>query len=178
MRIQSILEIYEKAFGQKINREKTSIFFSKNMKTAIRDLILSIVGVNSTQSYEKYIGIPTIIDRSRTFSFKSIQDKVWDRLNGWKEKNLLQAKKEVLIKVLVQAILTYTMSVFKLPKTLCKCINSMMVRFWRGHKENTSQIAWKSWDKLGCSKNSGVLGFWDLELYNQALLAKQGWRLI
>jgi hypothetical protein len=76
VRIKSILEIYEKAFGQKINREKTSIFFSKYMKTAIRDQILSIVGVNSTQSYEKYIGIPTIIDRSKTCSFKSIQGRI------------------------------------------------------------------------------------------------------
>jgi hypothetical protein len=78
----------------------------------------------------------------------------------------------VLIKAVVQAIPTYTMSIFKLPKTLCKCINSMMVRFWWGHKENTSQIAWKSWDKLGRSKNSGGLGFQDLELYKQAFLAK------
>jgi hypothetical protein len=37
--------------------------------------------------------------------------------------------KEVLLKVVVQAIPTYTVSVFLLTKTLCKEINSMIARF-------------------------------------------------
>ena len=51
-------------------------------------------------------------------------------MNGWKEKFISQAGKEVLLKAVVQAIPTYTMSVFQLPKTLCKEISSMMSKFW------------------------------------------------
>lgn len=50
-------------------------------------------------------------------------------MNGWKEKFLSQARKVVLLKAVVQAILTYTMNVFKLPKTLCREINIMMSKF-------------------------------------------------
>ncbi|KAF5442562.1 hypothetical protein F2P56_035206, partial [Juglans regia] len=42
------------------------------------------------------------------------------------------AGKEVLIKAVLQAIPSYTMSVFKLPKKLCKEINIILSKFWLG----------------------------------------------
>jgi hypothetical protein len=59
----------------------------------------------------------------------------------------------------VQAIPTYCMSVFKLPKTLCAEINSMMMRFFWGHKEEEKRIHWLSWSKLSLSKAQGRYGF-------------------
>lgn len=62
-------------------------------------------------------------------SFSSIKGHIWDRIYGWKEKFLSHAGKEVLLKAVLQAIPTYTMSVFKLLKSLCKGINSLLSKF-------------------------------------------------
>ncbi len=64
------------------------------------------------------------------------------------------------------------MSVFQLPKTLCWEINSLMAKFWWGHKDNMTKISWMKWSKMGSRRDSGGLGYRDLELFNLALLAK------
>ena len=54
-----------------------------------------------------------MVGKSRVASFASIKGRIWDKINGWKEKFLSHAGKEVLMKAVLQAIPTYTMSVFK-----------------------------------------------------------------
>jgi hypothetical protein len=177
-RLTKLLEEYEVASGQKLNKEKTSIFFSRNTSTEKKEEISSLSGLNATQCYEKYLGLPTMVGRSRYKAFKSIKYKVWTRLNDWKVKFLSQAGKEILIKAVVQAIPTYIISVFLLPISLCKELNALMQRFWWGHKDNSTKIHWISWERMGVSKDRGGLGFIELVMFNKALLAKQLWRIM
>ncbi|KAL5547784.1 hypothetical protein UlMin_003015 [Ulmus minor] len=80
--------------------------------------------------------------------FSFIKSRVWNKVNGWNSFLFSQAGKETLIKVMFQAIPSYTMSCFKMPKRMIKDIHRL--------------ISW----------------FWDPKGFNKALLAKQGWRLI
>ena len=52
-KMMDLLSAYEGALGQKVNKEKTAIFFSKVVNEASRQLIKGILGVQEIQHYEK-----------------------------------------------------------------------------------------------------------------------------
>lgn len=88
---------------------------------------------------------------------------------------LFQAGKEVLIKVILQVVPFYTMSIFKLPKALCNELEQMLGNFWWGSRDNEHKTHWMSWKRMGKAKDQGELGFRNLECFKLALLAKQLW---
>jgi hypothetical protein len=65
LRIQEVLDIYERASGQKLNNKKASMFFSCNTHKDTKAHILSVVGVSVSQSFEKYMGLPALVGCSK-----------------------------------------------------------------------------------------------------------------
>jgi hypothetical protein len=65
-------------------------------------------------------------------TFQSIIDSIQIKMEGWRAKTLSQASILVLIKAVAATIPSYAMSIFLLPKSLCKRIDQLFKNFWWG----------------------------------------------
>ena len=97
--------------------------------------------------------------RGKRAMFFEIKERVAKRLQGWKEKFLSKAGREVLIKAIAQVIPTYSMNCFLLPKSWCSDVDGLIAKYWWGQTKNERKIHWVKWDKLRRRKFEGGLGF-------------------
>ncbi|XP_016177831.1 uncharacterized protein LOC107620131 [Arachis ipaensis] len=173
-----IINKYTETSGQRINTEKSGLIFGRHVPIQSKVNTEEITGMASWEDPERYLGLPARWGRSKNKALEWIEEKILDKMQGWKEKLLNQAGKEVLIKAVIQAIPIYAMNVIKFPISFCKRIEAATARFWWSNNEKERSIHWKSWTKMTKSKKNGGLGFKGLECQNIAHLAKQAWRLL
>ena len=80
--ILEVLDKYEQASSQQINRDKTQIFFSTNTERSIQESIKALLGVLAITQYEKYLGLPSFVGRAKKQSFNYIRERIWHKMQG------------------------------------------------------------------------------------------------
>ena len=136
-----MLQVYENSSGQQLNGSKTSLFFSPDTEMGTKETIKAMFGARVIRPYESYLGLPSLVGRSKRNTFAQLKQRISNKLAGWKEKSLSSAGKEVLIKAVAQAMPSYTMSCFKLPDKLCEELTGMVRQFWWGQVKDEKKLA-------------------------------------
>jgi hypothetical protein len=137
-----ILKTYELASDQEINLSKSEVFFSRNLSRAAQEDLSSIMGVKHVLGTGTYLGLPSMVGRSKKETFAYIKDRIWKRINSWRSRPLSRAGKEVMIKSVLQAIPAYIMNIYILPDALINDIERMLNAFWWGGGSDNKGIRW------------------------------------
>lgn len=172
-KVKEILNIFQRSSGQLLSQSKCSLLFSEACPVQVREEIKEILGVTISVFESKYLGLPTPEGRMKDEHFQPIMDKLGKRCCDWNERFMSQAAKEVNVKSVVQALPAYIMGVFKMSMGFCGRYQKMIRDFWWGDKENHRKVHWMSWENMTRHKKNGGIGFRDMHLFNQALLARQ-----
>lgn len=99
--IHDILNDFSAISGQENNFQKSVLFFDKLAFLQLQQSISEVLEIPISDGYGTYLGLPCLISRSKKDIFQLVKDRVWKKLNGWKEKILSQAGNVVLIKNVV-----------------------------------------------------------------------------
>ncbi|XP_073120389.1 uncharacterized protein [Henckelia pumila] len=64
-----------------------------NVASLLKNAICETLGVVYTTNHGHYLGLPSLIGRNKIEVFDFIKEKVWKRMNGWRQKFLSRAGK-------------------------------------------------------------------------------------
>jgi hypothetical protein len=82
--LKRILREYETCSGQKVNLQKSSIYFGKGLEETARSNLKQTVGIQCEALSEKYLGLPTVVGRARNGVFKNLTESSRGKTKGWK----------------------------------------------------------------------------------------------
>jgi len=157
--IKDILDKYQEASGQKVNLDKSDMFFSPNINLDFKKSFEANLPIKISDNINKYLGMPTHFGCFKEQDFSFLMDRIWAKLKSWKEKLLSFGGRGVFIRAVAQAIPTYIMSCFLLPKRVCDKIEQAVCNFRWGNFEHRKKIHWTRKDNLFTTKHTRGMGF-------------------
>ncbi|XP_058198434.1 uncharacterized protein LOC131313954 [Rhododendron vialii] len=151
-----IMGCFGEASSLSLNANKSSVVFSHNTKIEVKEEIKRILGMEKMKGTKKYLGLPSFWGKSKKESLSYLRDKIVRKTQGWGNKDLNHAGKEVLIKSILQPI----------PMFIFMCIKGLLEAV-RGSSPSwiwCSQLEGKKLIQEGIQWNMGsgeLIRFWD-----------------
>lgn len=118
------------ASGQQINKLKSSVFFSCNTLQTTRDMVYNALGFQEATEGTTYLGLPNFVGRNKKVVFGYLKQRMQSRIESWDKVFLSKGGKELMLKIVSQALSSYAMGIFLLPKQLCNEMESLMSKYW------------------------------------------------
>lgn len=123
--------------------------FSNNTHRVEKKAVRNTFGFKEMATNSIYLGDSPLLSRNKNKDFSRLKDNITQRIEGWNRNLLSKAGKTTIITSVIQAILTYAMSMFRMPKRLCNDLDAVVCRFWWGSKKEKDHfLAFKAWKEI------------------------------
>ncbi|PKA48726.1 Putative ribonuclease H protein [Apostasia shenzhenica] len=138
MTIKKVLHSYCELSGQRINRAKSSIFFSSKTKRSRRRMIVNKLGFHQ-QHQGKYLGIPLLFRKPTKDDFAPMISKIRSQISLWGIRSLSFAGRLTLINSVLSSLPVYSMSHTFMPQSVLTAMEQLIRQFlWNGDMNHHS----------------------------------------
>ncbi|GJW07461.1 RNA-directed DNA polymerase, eukaryota, reverse transcriptase zinc-binding domain protein [Tanacetum coccineum] len=166
-----VLECFFHASGLHINMNK-----SKLMGVLVDDekvkQAASKLGCLILKPPFSYLGLKVGGSMHRIQAWNEVIDRVYARLSKWKMKTLSIGGRLTLLKSVLGSMPIYHMSIFRVPMSVLRRLESIRSHFFNGHDPNSKRTSWVKWKNVLASKEKGGLGVSSLYALNRGLMFK------
>ncbi|GJZ83465.1 RNA-directed DNA polymerase, eukaryota, reverse transcriptase zinc-binding domain protein [Tanacetum coccineum] len=157
--------------GLKINFNKSNLLGVCVPDETVSDMACSI-GCGAASFPMKYIGVPVGCNMARCSNWNAIIQRFSSKLSLWKARLLSVGGRLSLIKSVLGHLPSYYMSIYSMPSSVIKKLESMRNRFFLGGDLEERKMTWVRWNKCLASKDHGGLGICSILGLNIGLLFK------
>jgi len=172
--LRAILTIFEGISGLHVNWQK-SCLFPVNQVNDMQGLADNL-GCQVASLPTKYLGMPLGAKNKKLEVWSEVLERSERKLTRWKSQYISLGGRLTLIKSVLDALPTYMLNLFPLPKSIGEKLNKLRrVFLWQGNKEKQGYNLVK-WEEVTMSKAQGGLGIKNLSTQNTSLLQKWLWR--
>ncbi|GJU11327.1 RNA-directed DNA polymerase, eukaryota, reverse transcriptase zinc-binding domain protein [Tanacetum coccineum] len=170
-----VLDCFFRASGLHINMCKSKIM-GVNVEDGMVKNAASKLGCLVLKTSFTYLGTKFGGNMSRKQAWKEVVDKVLFRLSRWKMKLLLIGGRLTLLKSVLGSMPIFHMSIFKVPSSILKFLESIRSWFFNGQDPKSNKASWVKWNKVLTPKDKGGLAVSSLFALNKGLMLKWVWR--
>lgn len=83
VKVCQLLQTFETASGQQVNRQKSSIFFSTNTTEVVRNEVSNKLRMAEATDQCTYLGLPNTMGRNKNIVLGYLKDMVRKRIESW-----------------------------------------------------------------------------------------------
>lgn len=131
-----------------MNLEKSKVLFYANFPFDTKIYLSSILGINHSQSFEKYLGFPIIHGKPKITDFQFILDNLGNKFSGWKVKFLNMTGRTTLAKACLGSIPNHVIQYILLPRMMHNCIDRAQRNFILGSTDDKNRMQMVNWTTI------------------------------
>nr|GFB53754.1 RNA-directed DNA polymerase, eukaryota, reverse transcriptase zinc-binding domain protein [Tanacetum cinerariifolium] len=149
--------MFFRASGLRINMCKSKIMGVNVVDGKVKNAAVKL-GCLVLKTPFTYLGTKVEDTMSRKHAWKEVVDKVSFRFSRWKMKILCIEGRFTLLKSVLGSMSIFHMSIFKVPLSILKTLESIRSRFFNGHDPKSKIASWVKWNNVLTPKDKGGLG--------------------